>query len=128
MSNFCYEYQGAKGIKEIAEKVGIPITSLNHRIYKQGMTLEQAIAFGLPNKEDFKHVYKGIYGLRKIAESFGINQKTLEARVIQRGMSIEEAVSTPVRKMPKRRSKTQKIVKPENANKLWNLALGMGGC
>lgn len=132
MSKSVHVYQGVFGLPNIAKHVGIPISSLSHRIYQQGMTLEQAIAFGLPKKEDFKYVYKGIYGLRKIADAFGINQRTLENRVIQRGMSVEEALNTPVRKRSsnstKRRSKTQKLVKPENANKLWNLALGMGGC
>ncbi|MCG6212776.1 hypothetical protein K6U56_12485 [Vibrio furnissii] len=45
MANFTYTYQGLHGLKAISENVGIPVSTLYHRIY-QGLTLEQAIESG----------------------------------------------------------------------------------
>ncbi|MGL1163527.1 hypothetical protein ACSTKZ_08105 [Vibrio parahaemolyticus] len=132
MSNLCYEYQGVKGLKEIAEKVGIPFGALRYRVVMQGMSFEDAIAKGASRNEVCNYEYNGVKGLRNIAQEFNMSFKTLEARVYVQGLSVEEALSKPVQrktfKCKNGKRKEIKIVKPEQKNKLWNLALGMGGC
>lgn len=131
MSKSVHFYQGFKGLPAISKHVGIHKETLSYRIYVKKMTLVDAIGLG-PGKEPFKYEYRGYFGLRTIAAAFNFSHKTLESRVIGKGMSIEEALSKPVQrktfKCKNGKRKEIKIVKPEQKNKLWNLALGMGGC
>lgn len=43
MSNIKNEYQGAKGLRAISELTGIPKPTLHQRIYRLGMTVEEAV-------------------------------------------------------------------------------------
>ncbi|WP_431786848.1 hypothetical protein [Vibrio harveyi] len=127
MNRRVFEYQGARGIPAIAEKVGIPKTTLKHRIHKLGMTLEEAIAVKGEKKVPAKHEYQGIRGLRAIAEAFGMSQKALENRVITKKMSIEEAISKPVKRHNGECFVEQRNIAADKERYLWNLALGIGG-
>lgn len=134
-------YQGVRGLEKIAEKVGIPQSTLGYRLYKKGMSLEQAIAEGLKHRKALTyHEYNGVSGLDNIAKMVGIKKATLKSR-IARGMSIEEAVSKPLdekkshsngggcRKPDSEKATAHKryqpITTPDLLSDTWKLALGM---
>ncbi|ABQ21291.1 TPA: hypothetical protein I6801_003533 [Vibrio cholerae] len=144
MSNIKNEYQGAKGLRAISELTGIPKPTLHQRIYRLGMTVEEAVNHqkGIYVKKK-QHEYQGIVGLAAISRQYGVPLRTLYSRVISQGMTVEEAVNKPIRRglnllakraaQPKTQPEPQasvkaskaESVKPDLINPLWKLALGI---
>ncbi|EOW9149830.1 helix-turn-helix domain-containing protein [Vibrio cholerae] len=140
MSNIRYEYQGAKGLKEISALTGIPTPTLSARIKQLGMTVEQAVNHqkGVFFKAK-QHEYQGLVGIAEIARHYGIPLTTLHYRVQTKGMSIEDALSNAACKASpkKEKAKAQAPVKakkeckkhgtnkPDLLHPLWKLALGI---
>ncbi|EKF9581165.1 hypothetical protein O1C53_002499 [Vibrio cholerae] len=136
MSNIRYEYQGAKGLKEISALTGIPTPTLSARIKQLGMTVEQAVNHqkGVFFKAK-QHEYQGLVGIAEIARHYGIPVGTLYYRVKGKGLSIEEALGDAVFQQPapnkkapvaiKRVCKKHGTNKPDLLHPLWKLALGI---
>ncbi|EJB5293756.1 helix-turn-helix domain-containing protein [Vibrio cholerae] len=136
MSNIRYEYQGAKGLKEISALTGIPTPTLSARIKQLGMTVEQAVNHqkGVFFKAK-QHEYQGLVGIAEIARHYGIPVGTLYYRVKGKGLSIEEALGDAVFQQPapnkkapvaiNRVCKKHGTTKPDLLHPLWKLALGI---
>ncbi|EGQ7976998.1 hypothetical protein GN712_02010 [Vibrio cholerae] len=140
MSNIKNEYQGAKGLRAISELTGIPKPTLHQRIYRLGMTVEEAVNHqkGIYVKKK-QHEYQGLVGLAEISRHYGIPLRTLHYRVQTKGMSIEDALSNAAYKASpkKEKAKAQAPVKakkeckkhgtnkPDLLHPLWKLALGI---
>ncbi|MGX9522464.1 hypothetical protein ACWX0P_27215 [Vibrio mediterranei] len=125
MSNRSYEYHGIKGLRAISEHVHIAEATLIGRIYKQGMSVAQAVE-SPPIYQ--RYSYKGIDGMDNIAKAFGISRWTLKGR-LAKGMSIEEAIETPIQKKIAQKEKPAKTTATKSPDKLsanWKLALGIG--
>ncbi|ELT7224105.1 hypothetical protein Q4K74_000613 [Vibrio cholerae] len=140
MRHIRYEYQGVKGLKAISELTGIPKPTLHERIYRLGMTVEEAVNHqkGIYVKKK-QHEYQGLVGLAEISRHYGIPLTTLHYRVQTKGMSIEDALSNAACKASpkKEKAKAQAPVKakkeckkhgtnkPDLLHPLWKLALGI---
>ncbi|WNJ96569.1 hypothetical protein RND59_05590 [Vibrio ruber] len=110
-----YEYHGISGLKNIAAYTGIPFSTLQARINKSGMNIEQAVMFR-------PHVisYNGIQGIDAIAHANGISPMTLRHRIYNKKMMIEEAIKYQP-------STSQQFigVRHPDISDVWKLALGM---
>lgn len=143
MRNIKHEYQGAKGLRAISELTGILKSTLHQRIYRLGMTVEEAVNHqkGIHVKKK-QHEYQGLIGLAEIARHYGMPMTTLYNRVEHQGMTVEEALNNPIRRKavqpkakpkPNTQSKPQasvkaskaELVKPDLLHPLWKLALGI---
>lgn len=75
------EFRGKKykSINKVAEEVGIPSYTLNHRM-RQGMSLEDAVREGLKVKRDLEYAGVKFKSIEELAKYVGINANVLVNR------------------------------------------------
>lgn len=89
-----------------AEEYGVNLTTLRTRVYKKGMSYEEAVAKPVKNYSEVTGNVVRAFGKTwknqmAFAREFGINYDTLRRRINEGGMTYEEAVAKPVCKRMK---------------------------
>lgn len=101
--NVFYEIDGKKLTQaQLARSVGLTPSTLNIRLNKHGMSVEEATKTPLKKirNEQFAHNGRS-QTLKEWSQETGISQGTLKSRLKGMGWSIEKALETPVGSTPK---------------------------
>lgn len=98
-----YPYKGKMlSLHQISDMEGINYRTLRNRIFRSGMTIEQAVNHKTGSKvckNNTRYEYEGKQlRLYELSEISGIHPATLKWRLKNMGMSASEAINTPVRK------------------------------
>lgn len=90
MSRSNYEYNGIKGLRNIAAHVGMATSTLIDRVSRKKMPIEDAVTQKVESYPP--HQYEGVIGLEAIAKKAGLTVGMLRYRLNQLNMTMEDAL------------------------------------
>lgn len=121
-----YKYYNGelRTVEEVSNETGIPVVTLNKRMFNKGVDLETAAKMKSSKRAPLKYSYDGFEGsCKEIVNKFNpeMDANVFSARVRQ-GWDIERALFAPIERRVTNtsRKKYQRILKDELLNKVYS--------